>query len=275
MILPASYSNGFAPRDGMPLYPSLWRGCVGAWAPCIGPTGLTLRDWSGYSGHGVLTNGPTWQTSHGSYSISFDGTDDNVVSLTGKTLSKTPGLSISQWIYRNALTQKGSFFKIGSIAANTGYGLSVGAVANSDSGGDTFNFLFEGVAYASCGVTLEATRWYHIALTITGNTAKAYLNGVLVATNTSYTLLDPANATLYIGGYTVASINRYMTGLSDDIRAYQRVLSDNEIRLLATRRGIAYEMAPRRRSQAQVTVAPLRYNLFSGSIGNTDVIGAS
>ena len=266
MIVPASYSNGFAPRDGQPLYPELWRGCVGAWAPCLGPTGLTLRDWSKLGNHGTLTNGPSWAASQGRYAISVDGTDDNVVSLTAKTLSKTPGLSISQWIFRNALTQKGAFFKCGSPVSNTGYGLSVGEVANSDFSGDTLNFLLEGVAYASCGVTLEATRWYHIALIIVGNTAKAYLNGVLVATNTSYTLLDPANATLYIGGYsTGGGINRYMTGMVDDCIAYQRVLSDNEIRLLASRRGIAYELAPRRRSRVAVQFNRRRRLLLGAS----------
>ena len=75
MILPASYSNGFAPRDGQPLYPELWRGCVGAWCPSLGPTGLTLRDWSGFGNHGTLTNmdpGTDWVLSGGRYALDFD-----------------------------------------------------------------------------------------------------------------------------------------------------------------------------------------------------------
>jgi len=56
MILPGTYQNGFAPRDGEPLFPELWDGCVGAWNPGLGPSGLTLRDWSPYKNHGTLTN---------------------------------------------------------------------------------------------------------------------------------------------------------------------------------------------------------------------------
>lgn len=63
MILPGRYANGFAPRDGQPLYPELWKGCVGAWNPGLGVTGLTLRDQSGFGRHGTLTNGPTWGVS--------------------------------------------------------------------------------------------------------------------------------------------------------------------------------------------------------------------
>lgn len=53
-------------------YPGLWRGCVGAWAPCLGPTGLTLRDWSGKSNHGVLTSldaGSCWGSVSGRNAI--------------------------------------------------------------------------------------------------------------------------------------------------------------------------------------------------------------
>jgi hypothetical protein len=40
--------------------------------------------------------------------------------------------------------------------------------------------------------------------------------------------------------------------MMDDIRLYRRALSGQEISLLASRRGIAYELAPRRRSSVQV-----------------------
>ena len=81
MIIPASYANGFAPRDGRPLYPEFSHGLIGNWAPCLGPTGLTLRDWSGRANHGTLTNmvpGDDWIVSDGRYSLDFDGSNDFV-----------------------------------------------------------------------------------------------------------------------------------------------------------------------------------------------------
>lgn len=74
MILPGSYANGFAPRDGQPLYPELWprHRCEVAANPSLGPTGSILRDWSGKARHISLLNG----TSFSGGGLQFDGTDD-------------------------------------------------------------------------------------------------------------------------------------------------------------------------------------------------------
>jgi hypothetical protein len=52
--------------------------------------------------------------------------------------------------------------------------------------------------------------------------------------------------TTYIGKYRPQNVQHF-SGQLDDIRIYNRALSANEIRLLAARRGIAYELAPRKR----------------------------
>ena len=55
LVLP-SYHNGFAQHAGESAFPHMWRGLVGVWAPFLGQTGMTLRDWSGYENHGAFTN---------------------------------------------------------------------------------------------------------------------------------------------------------------------------------------------------------------------------
>ena len=73
----------------MPLYPELWRGCVGAWSPSLGPTGVTLRDWSGYARHFALTNmdaGTDWVASGGRYALDLDGTNDYLLAPTPKSV---------------------------------------------------------------------------------------------------------------------------------------------------------------------------------------------
>lgn len=50
-----SYSQGFARSAVMSAYPGLWTKLVGLWAPSLGPSGLTLNDWSGFQNDGVLT----------------------------------------------------------------------------------------------------------------------------------------------------------------------------------------------------------------------------
>ena len=71
-LINPSYANGFAPRDGPPANPNLWQGLVGLWAPSLGPTGLTLRDQSGFQNDGTLTlMGPatTWVASEKGWAI--------------------------------------------------------------------------------------------------------------------------------------------------------------------------------------------------------------
>jgi len=260
MILPASYLNGFAPRDGQPLYPSLWTGCVGAWNPGLGPSGSTLRDNSGLGNHGTLTNGPTFAPSGGRYAMSFDGVDD-YVNASGKTFigEKT----ITAWIYSTGSVRCGIF---GTRVGNNGCAF----VLNSPSAGN-LRYYHTTVGDSNCAAAVAVNIWTHVAVSYSAALIIFFKNGSQIATATSFAT-EITTTSKWIGAEDSTSV---FAGQIDDVRIYNRALSPDEIRLLATRPSIAYEMAPRRRSSVQVTVAPLRYNLFSGSIGNTDVIGAS
>jgi len=266
MILPASYSNGFAPRDGMPLYPSLWKSCVGAWAPCLGATGLTLRDWSGRGNHGTLTNmlaDSDWALSGGRYSLDFDGVNDTVAIATPQLSVWT----IAMWIRNNAWTSNLSgFFQSGP------------EFGNNDGGGSAAGKLSVGRVgvYNPVGIsatTLSNGVWYHIAASMSaGLICKLYVNGRQDSSDLSYVGKNVTLSTT--GAISGLSGSRVYSGLIDDVMLYSRDLSAQEIRTLATRRGIAFEMAPRRRSRVSV-LASLRYNIFTGNVGSLEVIGAS
>ena len=265
MILPASYLNGFAPRDGQPLYPSLWKGCVGAWNPGLGPSGSVLRDQSGFKNNGTLTNGPTFAASQGRYAMSFDGTDDYVDFGDNNVLNCTVSLAISMWAKRNG-TGGGTYHAWVQrfSGATVGYQLYV---PNSD---NIVRFYTNTVLASS--YVMSDTNWHHLCVTNNSSTTSFFIDGIPYGSG-SQSLVSVTAAT--VKNFGNFSAGGKINGFIDDARIYNRPLSPDEIRLLATRRGIAYEMAPRRRLSVQVTVAPLRYNLFSGSIGNTDVIGAS
>ena len=264
MILPGSYANGFAPRDGQPLYPELWKGCVGAWNPGLGVTGLTLRDASGFQNNGTLTNGPTWSLNQGRYALNFDGTNDTVITSKTDVLAGNSCVSVSYWIQKST---SGSDAIVGSSLSS-----SSGVWLQWYTDGNVY-FSFRNGTTASVSYALSySTGWIHLCGTKSGATGQIYVNGQQVASGALDSQLSATTAAFVISGIRSTF---YTTGKHDDVMLYDRQLSGNEVRLLASRRGIAYEMAPRRRSSVQVTVAPLRYNLFSGSIGNTDVIGAS
>lgn len=248
MILPASYANGFAPRDGRPLYPSLWRGCVGAWAPCLGPSGLTLRDWSGFGNHGTLTNmsaDSDWVLSGGRYALDFDATNDYVTCGTSAGLAPRH-LTLSANIYRTA-TNAAYQIVAGKNTAGNNYDY---IMALSDV--DKVAFLINGVGgwYTSTSV-VPVNQWTHISATYDGVNVRVFFNGRLELT-TAVAGASPNNGGEFVLARNPASSTQYFAGRLDDVRLYSRAASDAEIRMLASRRGIAYEMAPRRRSSSAV-----------------------
>ena len=84
------YGQGFARCQAECEYPELWKGLVGSWAPYLGSTGTTLRDWSGHGNHGTLTSmdpATDWVASQYGWAIDVAYqqwiTLDKTISLTG------------------------------------------------------------------------------------------------------------------------------------------------------------------------------------------------
>lgn len=247
MILPGSYANGFAPRDGQPLYPELWRGCVGAFAPCLGPTGLTLRDWSGFCNHGTLTNGATFGLNSGRYALSLDGTDD-YVSLTSGSV-RPANITVSAWIYVTSAAGTGKFGGVAYSFATTtptGDDWTVSEYNGSirvSSGSSYYN--------ATSG-TITRNTWVHVAMTrASGAIPKAYIDGSEVSLGSGIGLGGGWTAGTAVGRWFAASAYS-LQGAVGDLRIYDRLLTEKQLKLLASRRGIAYEIAPRRRSSVHV-----------------------
>ncbi len=263
MILTGSYANGFAPRDGRPLYPELWRGCVGAWAPCLGPTGLTLRDWGGFGNHGTLTSmdaGTDWVVSQGRYALDFDSVNDRV-----ETASTTAGQFLGNQPFSVYVRfRAASFGRV--LVARRGFTWSNPSewalfAANS---GTPFAYICDGVSYGTrlgTGGTagrLITNTWHDMVMTWDGGTTYTsvtfWVDGKIDAQNNvdssgAFASIKSANLPLTIGAEYVGT---HLNGQISDVRLYRRILSPSEIRSLSLRPGIAYELAPRRRSSVAV-----------------------
>ena len=253
MILPASYSNGFAPRDGQPLYPGLWRGCVGAWDPGLGPTGLTLRDCSGFGRHGTMTNmdaAGDWVVSGGRYALEFDATNDHVTGLSPQNLALA--LSWSVWF-----RPVSGFNQLIGQGDGNGTGLYFSA--------DTATGAYWYPVLGPLG-TLRLGVWQHLCGTFDGLTAILYLNGRQIGATGSWGRSNSSTSLeigrVNFGGTFYYDGNGRQIG---DIRRYNRALSPIEVCLLASRRGIAYELAPRRRSSSAVAAFNRRRRLLLGA----------
>lgn len=80
-------------------YPDLWKGCVGYWAPLLGPSGATLFDVSGYANHGAIANADmssSWVGGQQGGEFQFDATDA-YAALSSILLTVGQPFSISWW----------------------------------------------------------------------------------------------------------------------------------------------------------------------------------
>jgi hypothetical protein len=253
-----TYQSGFyAPGRGTAKYPALWDGCVGAWNPGLGNTGLVLRDWSGRGSHGTLTNGPTWGVSDGRQALTFDGVNDRVVtgSILGFSGISQPALSFSAWVKMGA-SDYASLFKSGLSS-----GLQVYTATGGLGGGMQVSIGTTYPAYSNGGY-LTANVWNHVAISYTGATIYFFQNGNAVG---SWAVAaNPILTTCSLGGYLNNS--ETLDGQAGDWRLYDRALSSNEIRLLAQRPGIAYERAPRKFYSLPAAASSRQYRLFRPAI---------
>ena len=157
---------------------------------------------------------------NGSFTYNFDGTSSGAVTITPTDdrtdLSGTVSFTIRFWIFPRS-TGQSSFSEIFSRGRGSTYsGYRVGM----PSGESTIYF---GVNYAGSSIganfskssALPLNEWTHVAITREGNTTKIYLNGVLDATNASFTDNPTMNSAdvVYLGRGSYDASNRQFNGL--------------------------------------------------------------
>jgi len=252
MILPGTYANGFAPRDGQPLYPELWRGCVGAWNPGLGPTGLTLRDWSGGCNHGTFFNASastSWSVSAGRYTVDFPTSANEYVSCANPQLGGSSQMTLSYWLIRTGNNSAANGNGVVGAWGLQGVGSSNQFVSLFVSNAIRFTVGAGTVVGVTASQSIDLGSLYHIACIYDGAAVQIYVNGMLGGSAAISGAIVAGTGQLRFGNYAVSEQSICSI---DDVRIYPRAVSQNEIRLLASRRGIAYELAPRRRSSSAV-----------------------
>ena len=230
-------------------YPQLWRGCVGAWCPSLGPSGSRLHDYSRRQNWGTLTNmdpATDWVVDGGGYALDFDGSNDNV--LCGAAgISGNAAVAMSFWMLRRSASANAilGFGESGSIALS-----SFGAFVNSVGAGVISIEAAGGNTVSNASAVVPADTWTHVVIQKTPGalnaTSSIAVNGVVYAATTgSANTPSFINTAFYLGQWgTFAGF--FFDGQLDDTRVYNRVLSLGEIRLLASRRGIAFTLRTRR-----------------------------
>lgn len=234
-------------------YSSLRQGLVGAWCPSLpnGGSGNLLVDQSQRGNHGVLTNmsAGAWVGSGSGRALDFDGVNDRVEGTieAGKEIR-----SISIWLNPastiNASSSGQAILNLkGPGASNIFWYVGVGSVTGLLSNEYITilddNSYREGIADGG-----SISGWTHFAASWNGTRYSLYLNGILRTsiTNNSY---PPRIGTTTRSHFRIASLDdgtQPFAGQIDDVRVYERSLTEPEIKLLASRRGIGLQPSPTR-----------------------------
>lgn len=196
-------------------------GLIGYWNMDEG-SGGTTSDITSYGGNANLVNGPIWSTSSVNASfdsaVSFDGSNDYIQAPQNNSLNSVGSgpFTFSLWVNPTSLSWSGLLSKGANWLINGG----TGCLRNGN--------ISPSCSYINVPVPLNS--WTNVVLTYnpTGgsNNLKAYTQGVFRGSTTSTGNLSVNTLPLSIGG---PGGNSYFSGLIDDVRIYNRVLSPEEI----------------------------------------------
>ena len=229
-------------------YPQLWRGCVGAWCPSLGPSGSRLHDYSRRNNWGTLTNmdpATDWIVSGGQYALDCDATDDQID--CGPNVPSGGACSVAAWVQRIGATPNHN-----TIAASKG-----GLQGDSES---TFALYFNAflgwswfVVDSSNNLTIVRSNtststgvWYFACGVASASAITLYIDGQQRATAAGG-LAKSSNHVTKLAGLTDSATSYASNAMLDDVRVYNRALSFGEQLLLSRRRGIAF--TPRTRAR--------------------------
>lgn len=213
-------------------YPSLWTECIFATAPCLGVTGQRL--WDHVTGQ--VANATNWVPSRWTYDAGlpvvsfFEATTGG---FAWPTFTCEPNLiSVSLWLQTQFQTANRIPLSIGST------GLSLRIFYNSN---DTItaNWFNSGIVQTS-GV--YSWGWHHIVAqrSRARNVVQLWIDGTLIASGVNSTT-SATQTVLCVGARRDSGVQASpYTGAIDDVSIRHRLLDVDEIRLLASQRGIGY-----------------------------------
>ena len=247
----------YASRAGEARYPQLWQGRVFGVCPSVqGPAGLNAYDLSGRGRHTTLSgmDAPTdWVRSTGQFALDMDGVNDQIV-IPSPAGIPANAMSFATWL---RTTQDSAFMLFSVTAPATGkfgtiwLGNAVtGTLSNEIVTVETSMGASTIRGYTNASRTFFDGSWRHVAVVFNGTATVIYVDGIRRTTTLGGGQTDNGklwDTTLTATKCRIGSVD-YGSGDSffarmvwDDAAIWQRPLTDGEARLLATRRGIAYE----------------------------------
>lgn len=224
--------------SGAMFFQQVGSGMVGFWrceetaGPSLDTSGASPANngtWSaGVSALAGPANTPAALGANSTQCLNFNGTTGVVSIPHAASITLTGDMTVALWIYKNSEAADWVRLIGKGLSANRTFGVW------EESGGGT-RILFQQYGTANLNLystgTIPLTTWTHVTCRISGNNATIFINGANSGSTTrgGAPATDTEPVTL---GY--AGFHTYWPGRMDDVRLYNRALSDAEISALAS-----------------------------------------
>ncbi|HEX7254734.1 MAG TPA: LamG-like jellyroll fold domain-containing protein [Gaiellaceae bacterium] len=187
-------------------------------------SGTTANDNSGTGNTGVISGAAFAPSGKYGGALDFDGVDDWVTIADSDSLDLTSGMTLSAWVRPDVV--QGRYRQV--ILKEQPGGLEYSLYAHTNRGFPSTSLWINGKLRNFDGTTTLPTGvWSHLAATYNGLTARVYVDGVLVRSGNRSGTLGVSASPLRIGGNAVHP--EWFDGLIDNVRVYNRALTDSEI----------------------------------------------
>lgn len=185
------------------------------------------------NGNKVTVNGASFKSGACGRARHFDGTDDYIEIADSPTLNPDTQITIEAWVKPDFTSTGASGRAILSKGATSNtapeYVLAVDSAMHfyfsmSDAAGEQYPVTAPTTPYQ-----LHPGTWYHVAGTYDGAMARLYINGVLTDRRPANLPITDSTLPLYLGRLHNNN-NAYWRGIIDEVRVYNRALTEAEIR---------------------------------------------
>jgi hypothetical protein len=203
-------------------------------------TGSVTADSAPYHNAATITDA-VWGAGKFGGSLLFNGSTSFIEAADIDAITPLADATFHAWIYlENAPTDVASIFNKWTQTSEDEYIFGVNPnrtlyFAWHTTGSSTWPSA--SFRDASGAGQIPLATWTHVAVVRTGTSLKFYVNGVLDATLTGVMDANPfrnGSATLRIGGQARGARGRFLSGLVDEARIYNRALSQAEIQQYMT-----------------------------------------
>ena len=216
----ATYKGDVWSFKTLPVIPITDPSLVGWWTLDEG-MGTIVVDWSGHNNHGTLRGDPQWVSGYNGIALELDGSDDYVDFGNPPDLSAgMSARSMCGWGKTNTVAGGWRWIAAYGLAA-TSQAMFIG-INGDDLFGGGYGDDIQQNDFWEVGV------WHHICLTYDGTVAKLYADGIEVASGAKNWDLVLNRAHI---GRQVNNAAEFWDGLVDDVRIYNKVLTQEEIQL--------------------------------------------